>query len=181
MIVALAGGVAAALSPLYDRFLYAAGACAIALVAAPDVRRARPRPRPDQRGSRSPSISRTSPRRRSGSAGSRRSIFVLPHATADAAERSRVVRRFSTAALASVGVLALSGLGRALTELHSVSQVWSTSYGRALIVKTALFLPLLGLGWLNRTLLLDAFARLRRSAMLEVTLLARDRRSPSRC
>ena len=82
------------------------------------------------------------------------------------------MRRFSTAALASVGVLALSGLGRALTELHSISQVWSTSYGRALIVKSVLFLPLLGLGWLNRTLLLDAFARLRRSAMLEVTLLA---------
>jgi hypothetical protein len=49
--------------------------------------------------------------------------------------------------------------------------VWSTTYGRALIVKTALFVPLLGLGWLNRTLLLDAFARLRRSAMLETVLL----------
>ena len=34
-----------------------------------------------------------------------------------------------------------------------------------------LFLPLLGLGWLNRTLLLGAFARLRRSAMLESFVL----------
>ena len=49
--------------------------------------------------------------------------------------------------------------------------MWSTTYGRALIVKTALLVPLLGLGWLNRTLLLDAFARLRRSAMLETVLL----------
>jgi hypothetical protein len=53
-----------------------------------------------------------------------------------------------------------------------VSQLWSTSYGRVLIVKTALFVPLIGLGWLNRTVLLGAFARLRRSAMLELVLLA---------
>ena len=51
-------------------------------------------------------------------------------------------------------------------------QVWSTSYGRALIVKTALFVPLLGLGWLNRTLLLGAFARLRRSALLEIIVIS---------
>ncbi len=37
VIVALAGGVAAALSPLYDRFLYAAGACALALLVAPTL------------------------------------------------------------------------------------------------------------------------------------------------
>jgi hypothetical protein len=60
---------------------------------------------------------------------------------------------------------------RALTELRSVSQVWSTSYGQTLIVKTALLLPLLGLGWLNRTRLLGAFARLRRSATVEIVLL----------
>jgi len=66
----------------------------------------------------------------------------------------------------------LSGLGRALTELSAVHQIWTTSYGRALIVKTALFAPLLGLGWLNRTVLIGAFARLRRSAAAEVALLA---------
>ena len=37
VIVALAGGVAAALSPLYDRLLYAASACAIALLVAPTL------------------------------------------------------------------------------------------------------------------------------------------------
>jgi hypothetical protein len=68
-------------------------------------------------------------------------------------------------------VLGLTGLGRALTELSAVSQVWSTSYGRALIVKTALFVPLLGVGWLNRTLLLRAFTRLRRSATVEVVVI----------
>src|SRR5205814_108747 len=54
----------------------------------------------------------------------------------------------------------------------AVSQVWSTSYGRALIVKTAVFVPVLGLGWVNRTFLLRAFSRLRRSATAEVVAIA---------
>jgi copper transport protein len=170
VIVALAGGVAAALSPLYDRFLYAAGACAIALVAAPTFA-GHALDRDQTRWISVPVDLAHIASAAVWLGGLASLIVVLPNATADAAERSRVVRRFSAAALASVGLLALSGLGRALTELHSVSQVWSTSYGRALIVKSVLFLPLLGLGWLNRTLLLDAFARLRRSAMLVVTLL----------
>jgi len=40
-----------------------------------------------------------------------------------------------------------------------------------LIIKTALFLPLLGVGWLNRALLAGAFARLRRSVLIEVTVI----------
>ena len=98
-------------------------------------------------------------------------VFALPRATPDDDERNTIVARFSTVALASVCVLAVSGLGRALTELGGVTEIWSTSYGRALIVKTALFVPLLVLGWLNRSRLLGSFARLRRSAMLETVLL----------
>jgi hypothetical protein len=82
------------------------------------------------------------------------------------------VRRFSTSALVAVAVLGLSGIGRALTELSGVHQLWTSSYGQTLLVKTALFAPLLGLGWLNRTLLIGAFARLRRSALVEIALLA---------
>jgi hypothetical protein len=40
-----------------------------------------------------------------------------------------------------------------------------------LIVKTALFLPVLGLGWLNRAALLGVFERLRRSVLVELTLV----------
>ena len=86
--------------------------------------------------------------------------------------RPQLARRFSKLALASVAAIALTGVARALTELSAVSQLWSTSYGRAIIVKTALFVPLLGLGWLNRALLLDAFARLRRSALVELAILS---------
>lgn len=170
VIVALAGGVAAALSPLYDRLLYVAGACGIALLAAPTFSgHALDR---DQTSWISVPVDLAHIASAAVWLGGLVSlVFVVPNASAEAGERSRVVRRFSTTALTSVVVLALSGLGRALSELHSVSQVWSTSYGRALIVKSVIFLPLLGLGWLNRSVLLDAFARLRRSAMLETVLL----------
>jgi hypothetical protein len=68
-------------------------------------------------------------------------------------------------------VLGASGIARALTELSAISQLWSTSYGRALLVKTAIFVPLLGVGWLNRTVLMGVFARLRRSARVEVVAI----------
>jgi copper transport protein len=99
-------------------------------------------------------------------------VYALPRAGAPDDARTAAVSRFSSFALGAVAVLGLTGLGRALTELSGVSQVWSTSYGRALIVKTAIFLPLLGVGYLNRTRLLGAFARLRRSAAVEIVAIA---------
>jgi copper transport protein len=170
LVVAIVGGVAAALAPVYRRLLEPASACALALLAAPTLA--------------GHALDRDQPRWLSVPVdlahvtaaavwlgGLASLVLVLPFATTDAARRALVVRRFSAAALTAVCVLALSGLGRALTELSAVSQIWSTSYGRALSVKSALLLPLLGLGWLNRTQLLDAFTRLRRSAMVESVLL----------
>ncbi|MFL5955625.1 MAG: copper resistance protein CopC [Gaiellaceae bacterium] len=170
LTVALAGGAAAALAPTIPKLLPLAGACSLALLAAPTLS--------------GHSLDRDQPRWLSIPAdlahlasgavwigGLVALVYVVPRATSDDATRLAVVRRFSTTALVAVVVLALTGLARALTELSHVSQVWSTSYGRALIVKTLLFAPLLGLGWLNRTLLLGVFARLRRSALLELVLL----------
>ena len=96
-----------------------------------------------------------------------------------------VAGRFSTLALASVAVIAATGLVRALGELTAVSQVWSTSYGRTLIVKTSLLAALVLLGARNRYRLvprlreasgrnpagLRAFAVLRRSLAAELALL----------
>ena len=64
--------------------------------------------------------------------------------------RTGSVQRFSRYALPAVLVVAIGGAARALTELSSVSQVWTTSYGRALTIKTGLFAALLGLAWLGR-------------------------------
>ena len=68
--------------------------------------------------------------------------------------RTGSISRFSAYALPAVGVVALGGAARALTELSSLSQIWTTSYGRALLVKTAVFAVLLALVWLARRRLL---------------------------
>jgi copper transport protein len=166
---ALVGGAAAALAPTVPVLLYVAAACSLALLAAPTLAghaldRNQPHvlaPLVDFAHTASAAV---------WIGGLLSLVYVLPRAE-DPAARATAVRRFSTSALVAVSVLALTGLGRALTELSAVSQVWSTSYGRTLIVKTALFAPLVGLGWLNRAVLIDAFSRLRRSAAAEVTLL----------
>ena len=88
-----------------------------------------------------------------------------------AGARARAARRFSAIALAAAVVVVASGPVRALTELSSVSQVWSTSYGRVLVVKTAILVPLVALGWLSRSELLGAFARLRRLVIAELLVL----------
>jgi copper transport protein len=170
IVVSIVGGAAAALAPVYPRLLDAASLCALVLLAAPTL------------GGHA--LDRDQPRLLSvpadlahvvGAAiwlgGLITLVTVLPRVRADDSERQLVVPRFSTTAFVAVCVLSAAGLARAVTELHSVSQVWSTSYGRVLIVKSVLLLPLLGLGWLNRTRLLGAFTRLRRSATVEVLLL----------
>jgi copper transport protein len=94
--------------------------------------------------------------------------------------------RFSTVALASVVAIGATGLARALRELSAVSQLWSTSYGRTLLVKTGLLACLVLLGARNRYRLvprlraatgrnpaaLRAFTGLRRSVVVELCLLA---------
>jgi copper transport protein len=99
--------------------------------------------------------------------------FAVPREAAGAE-----ARRFSPVALGSVVVIAVTGAVRAVVELDSVSQLWSTGYGQAILVKTGLFVLLLGLGWANRYRLLpaldraaEALARLRISVRAEVTLL----------
>ena len=104
-------------------------------------------------------------------------VLVVPHATrglADAARdraRREALGRFSTLALGSVVVIAVTGGGRALWEVGAVSQVWSTGYGRALIAKTVLFAGLIALGYRNRHAL-DRFWEVRRRAVAELALLA---------
>ena len=167
--IALVGGAAAALAPTVRVLLAVAAACSLALLAAPTLAgHALDRNQPSVLA---PLVDLAHTASAAVWIGGLLSlVYVLPRAE-DPAVRAAAVRRFSTSALVAVSVLALTGLGRALTELSAVSQIWSTSYGRTLIVKTALFVPLVALGWLNRAVLIDAFSRLRRSAAAEVTLL----------
>ncbi len=170
LTLSLVGGAAAALAPTYPALLLPAGLSAGALVAAPTLSghaldHDQPRglaPVVDLAHAASAAV---------WFGGLLALAFVVPSGSEEA-ERRALARRFSTMALTAVIVLGLTGLGRALTELSAFHQISSTSYGRALIVKTALFVPLLGVGWLNRSLLAGAFARLRRSVLVEVAVIA---------
>jgi copper transport protein len=170
LVVSLAAAAAAALAPSVPRLVPVAAAGALLLLAVPPLS--------------GHALDRDQPRALSAVAdlahlaaaavwlgGLAALVYVVPRATRDQQLRGAAARRFSSAALAAVVVLAATGLIRALTELSAVSQVWSTSYGRALIVKTAIFLPLVAVGRRNRTVLIRVFARLRRSAAAEVVAI----------
>ena len=101
-------------------------------------------------------------------------LLALGLALRSGAERGELLRRFSNIAVVSVAVLAVTGVVRALAELHSVSQLWTTGYGRTLVVKTALLLALVGIGWVNRYRLVPRLrvAALRRNVVAELVLFA---------
>src|SRR5262249_60814423 len=84
--------------------------------------------------------------------------------------RLEIAQRFSRIALASVVLISVTGVARALWELSAVSQIWSTPYGRTLMIKTALLGGLVVLGYLNRKALGD-FTALRRRVGIELSLL----------
>jgi copper transport protein len=73
-------------------------------------------------------------------------------------------RRAALLATAGVILLGITGALRAGFELTAFSQLWTTSYGQAVLVKSALLLTALGLGWLLR-------ARVRRRAILELAFV----------
>ena len=65
-----------------------------------------------------------------------------------------IVRRFSTIAAVSLGVLAVSGLALGWQELGSLGAVTASTYGQALLVKLALVAVIVVLAGYNRFLLL---------------------------
>ena len=74
-------------------------------------------------------------------------------------------RRVTLLALAGVLLLAATGIVRAWSELLRLSQLWDTSYGQSLLVKTGVLVAALGLGWQLR-------ARARRRAGAELVFIA---------
>jgi copper transport protein len=79
--------------------------------------------------------------------------------------RSAPARRAGVLALVGVLLLSATGVVRAWSELRSFAQLWDTSYGQAILVKTGVLLAALAAGWLVR-------ARVRRRAGLELVLVA---------
>ena len=68
----------------------------------------------------------------------------------DGTARVTAVRRFSQLAFAAVAVLAVTGVLRAVPEVGSLGALVSTSFGVVLLVKSGLFVVLMGVAWRNR-------------------------------
>jgi copper transport protein len=60
------------------------------------------------------------------------------------------VPRFSTMAVASVAVLLAAGAARGYVELPALDALWTTTYGKLLVAKVLLVMPLLALGAYNK-------------------------------
>lgn len=67
---------------------------------------------------------------------------------------ARAARRFSRMALISVAVIGASGLVSALVQIQTLEALTATRYGQAVLLKSALFAALIGLGALNQFRLL---------------------------
>jgi copper transport protein len=164
LVVALCGATAAVAARVYPRLLLPAALAAIALLAAPPLMGhaldpGRPR-----------ALELTADFLHVASAafwigGVAELALLLPGLG------STVARRFSTLALPALGLLAATGVVRALGELSTVSQLWSTGYGRAIVAKTILFALLIGLGLRSRTLL-ARLPSLRQNVLAEAGVLA---------
>jgi putative copper export protein len=96
---------------------------------------------------------------------------VIPTVRARPETAIAAAKRFSRLAVVTVVLIALTGLGNALVELSSVSQLWTTSYGQLLVLKTLLFALLLELGWVSRRRLAAGYGRLRGSVSAELAVL----------
>jgi len=93
-------------------------------------------------------------------------LLALPAATRqlEPSARSRLLlatlARFSPLALAAVITIAATGVLQAYIDVRSIHGLLHTTYGALIIVKTTLLIGLVGLGWVNRTRVIPALARL---------------------
>jgi copper transport protein len=170
VVASLVGAAAAALAPAVPALLGVAGGCALALTIAPAL--AGHALDPDQPRVLAALLDAAHTAAAAVWLGGLvAALWLLPRSSVDSWERRAVLHRFSTAAVAAVVLIAATGLARALTELGGIAELWSTSYGRALLVKTALFVPLLAVGRLSRSLLEERSPRLARSIAVEVAAI----------
>lgn len=72
---------------------------------------------------------------------------------------ARLIPRFSVLALTSVGALALTGLYSAVLRVGSFEALNNTIYGRTLVVKLIIFLPMIALGAINLLAVTPAMQR----------------------
>jgi copper transport protein len=93
-------------------------------------------------------------------------LLAVPAATRalQPSERSRLLlaalSRFSPLALAAVIAIALTGTLQAYIDVRSIHGLLHTTYGAFILIKTALLLTLIGLGWVSRERVIPALRRI---------------------
>ena len=77
-------------------------------------------------------------------------LALVWYAWVDGRFISLAVRRFSPVALICYIAIGVSGVVNAVIRVNSLSELWSTGYGRILLAKTAAFVVLGCFGWWHR-------------------------------
>lgn len=100
-------------------------------------------------------------------------LLGLPRETDEPAEIAEVLHRFSALGVAAVAAIMLSGLVNSLFLVGWPTQLFSTQYGRLLLIKLALFAGMLTLAGANRQWITPAFSRPGEDAALWLRRLRR--------
>jgi copper transport protein len=85
---------------------------------------------------------------------------------------TRVLARFSRVALIAVGIAVLTGVVRSLGELDDPAELWETAYGRSILLKIGLLIPIAALALYNRRVL-EALRRVPRPNLPTMRLVRR--------
>lgn len=90
-------------------------------------------------------------------------MLRLPRVAADAGPglAARILSRFSAVALVAVAVAILTGVFRSIGELSDPAELWQTDYGRSILYKIALLVPIGVIALYNRRIV-AALARVQR-------------------
>lgn len=100
-------------------------------------------------------------------------LWPVPTITHD--EVARAIHRFSPLALAAATILVLSGVTTSWLYVGELSALWTTTYGRTLVLKVLLFAAIASVGYVNWRRVRPQLgaepgtARLRRSIAFELT------------
>jgi copper transport protein len=85
---------------------------------------------------------------------------------------ARVLARYSKVALVAVAVAVATGVIRSLAELDDPRELWDTSYGRSVLIKVALLVPIAALALYNRKVI-EALRPVRRPNAATTRLVRR--------
>jgi copper transport protein len=85
---------------------------------------------------------------------------------------TRLLARFSRVALIAVGLAVLTGVVRSLGELDDPAELWETAYGRSILLKIGLLIPIAALAFYNRRVL-EALRRVPRPNVPTMRLVRR--------